>query len=110
MRTKPFGNTWRKNRLRNSVGMESHFFLNAAVRIVLPTKADLFSVEGEQAVIGDGNTMWVAAQITEHLYGTAEGGFSVNHPTPQVKTPQQLGEVLAPARRDAGPERQSFPC
>jgi len=74
--------------------MESHFFLYAAVRIVLPTKADLFSVEGKQTAIRDGDTMCVAAQISEHLNGPAERSFGVNHPAPQMETPEQLGKLF----------------
>jgi hypothetical protein len=40
-----------------------HNFLGAAVCVVLPLKADSFSVEGNQAVIRNGNAMRVATEI-----------------------------------------------
>src|SRR5690349_6137159 len=36
------------------------------MRIIFPGKGDLFSVEGKQVVIADGDTMRVPAQITEN--------------------------------------------
>ena len=48
-------------------GIESHDALLAAMGIILPAKADALSVEGQQAVIGNGHAMGVAAQVAEHM-------------------------------------------
>jgi len=37
---------------------------------ITPAKSDLAISEGDQAVIGDGHAMGVAAQIVRHIFGT----------------------------------------
>jgi len=37
-------------------------------------------VEGNEAVVGDGDAMGVAAEIAEHVMGTAERWFGIDHP------------------------------
>ena len=57
-------------------GIESHDALLAAMGIILPAKADALSVEGQQAVIGNGHAMGVAAQVAEHMAGPPRGGLA----------------------------------
>jgi hypothetical protein len=79
MRTKPFGSTWRKK--RQELGcLELHDALPAAVGIILPAEADAFSIEGDEAVVGDGDAMSVAAEIAQHMFRTAEGRSDVDDP------------------------------
>jgi hypothetical protein len=47
---------------------------------VAPTKGDLVVVKRDQAMVGDGHAMGVAAQILEHVFGATEGWFAVDHP------------------------------
>ena len=55
---------------------ELHSALLSAVGIVLPAEGDMLAVEGEQAVVGDGDAMGVTAEKTQHLLGTAHGLFA----------------------------------
>jgi len=50
--------------------------------------------EGDQAVIGDGHAMGVAAQIVQHIFGTTKGTFQVDHPVLPVQWPQLGSEDL----------------
>src|SRR5260370_23339910 len=59
---------------------ERHLPLFVLVGGVPPAKGDFLVGEGEQAVVGDGYAMSVAAQITKHILGASERWFGVNHP------------------------------
>ena len=64
------------------------------VRRIPPAKSDLAIGERDQAVVGDGHTMSVAAQIMQHLFGTTEGTFQIDHPVLAVEWPQPGGKDL----------------
>jgi hypothetical protein len=61
---------------------------------ITPAKSDLAIGEGDQAMVGDGHTMSVAAQIVQHIFGATEGTFQVDHPVLPVQWPQPGGEDL----------------
>src|SRR5260370_17145296 len=50
--------------------------------------------EGDQAVVGHGHAMSVAAEIVHHVLGATEGTFQVHHPILSIKGPQRSGEGL----------------
>ena len=52
----------------------------ATVGIVLPAKGDALLVEVQQAMIGDGHAMGVAAEIAQHRQGTTEGLLGIDDP------------------------------
>ena len=62
------------------LGGEGHRSLLIAVGIVLPAEGDLIMLEGHKTVVGDGNAMGIAGQITQHMMGTAEGGLGIDDP------------------------------
>jgi hypothetical protein len=62
------------------LGREGHLSLLIMVRIILPAEGDLIMLEGHKAVVGDGNAMGIASQITQHMMGTAEGGLGIDDP------------------------------
>src|SRR5499425_1833541 len=57
-----------------------------------PAEGDLAIGEGDQAVVGDGHTMGVAAQIVHHIFGATEGTFQIDHPILSIEWPQPSGE------------------
>jgi hypothetical protein len=59
---------------------QGHQTLLVTMRGVSPAKGDLAALEGDQAVIGDGHAVGVAAKITENIFGATEGRFAVDHP------------------------------
>lgn len=79
------------------VGFERHHLVDGAPSVVLPSEADLAVGQRDQATVGNGDTMGVAAQIGQHLFGSADA------------TDKQPGPSLVALRRGrpacAGPSR-----
>jgi hypothetical protein len=61
-------------------GLELHDLGAAVVAIVFPSEGDLGVVEGDQAAVGDGDAVRVAAEIGENLRRSAERLFGVDDP------------------------------
>src|SRR3954468_8433190 len=59
---------------------ESHEALLVSVRIVFPSESDLFSIEGNEPVIADGNAMGITAQIAKHRPGARHGRLDIDDP------------------------------
>jgi hypothetical protein len=62
------------------IGTKRHEAFSVAVSGVSEAERDLFAVEGDQPVIGDGNTMRISTEISEHLIGPAERRLAVDDP------------------------------
>jgi len=62
------------------IGTKCHDALLVAVSGVSEAERDLFAVEGDQPVIGDGDTMGISTEVSEHLIGPAERRFAVDDP------------------------------
>ena len=75
-------------------GSKCHLALLAAVGVILPAKGDALLVEGQQAMIGNGHAMGVAAEIAQHLHGSAEGGLSIDDPVMSVLAADEFSELL----------------
>ncbi len=59
---------------------ECHDGFAVAMRGISPAEADVSVGESNQPVVGDGNTMGVSAQITQHVFGSTERWFGVDNP------------------------------
>ena len=70
-------------------GGERHLPLLAAVSIVLPQEGDLALGNGDETVIGDGDTMGIAGQVVKHMLRPSEGAFGVNHPILTKERPEE---------------------
>ena len=57
-----------------------HFFLNASMRAVSPGECNFSILERNQAMVGNGHSMSVAAEIFENLLRPAEWALAMNHP------------------------------
>ena len=68
--------------------VEFHDAPLATMRVVLPAEVDILTVEGGDPVVGDGDAMCVASQVTKYVFGAAEGRLGIDHPL----VPAQLGE------------------
>ena len=62
------------------VGIEGHLSGSAAVAIVAPAEGHPFIMHADQAGVGDGYTMGVAAEVGQHLFGSAEGRLGIDDP------------------------------
>ena len=61
---------------------------------ITPAKSDLAIGKGDQAMVGDGHPMGIAAQILEHACGATEGTLQVHHPGLSIEWPQPGSEGL----------------
>ena len=68
--------------------------LLVAVRGVSPAEGDLVLGKGNEAMVGDGNAMRIAAQVIEDMLRTPERPFAVNDPVLAEELPQEAGERL----------------
>src|SRR5579863_5363007 len=73
-------------------GVESHDALLAAVGIIAPEEADALPVEGGDAVVADGHAVGVAAEVAQHMLGSAEGRLSMDVPVLFAERVDQLVE------------------
>ena len=75
-----FGQHMEEEAAQELGGIESHDALLAAMGIVLPAKADALSVEGQQAVIGNGDAMGIASHVVQDLLRPCEGLLGIDNP------------------------------
>ena len=100
MRTKPLGSRCSRKRRRNSSSERVITFCSLWSSRVAPAKGDLAVGERDQAMVGDGHAMGVAAQILQHVFGATEGTVS-------SRPPSLFGRVAAARRRRSWAERAS---
>ena len=60
---------------------------------VAPAKGDLVLVERDQAVVGNGDAMGVAAEVLQNMFGTSEGWFAVDDPLMTEQWPQECSRL-----------------
>jgi hypothetical protein len=65
-----------------------------AIGGVSPAKSDVVLVDRDQAVVGNGDAVSVAAEILQNMFGTSKGWFAVNHPLMTEEWPQESGKGL----------------
>ena len=75
-------------------GVERHRPGPAAMAIVTPAERHLAILHADQAGIGDGDAMGVAAQIGQHLFRPAEGWLGIDDPVAAPCRRQKAGEGL----------------
>ena len=63
-----------------------------AVAVVLPLEGDHAVFQFEDAPVGDGDAVGVAAEILQDVLGSAEGGFGVDHPFLLLERRQVTGK------------------
>lgn len=73
------------------MGRNGHDFLLATMRIIFPAKRHSIILEGNQSMVGDGDTVRIAREIVQNMLGTAEGWLGVNDPVGS----EQLAEEAA---------------
>ena len=72
--------------------IKAHHLLTRGVAVILPVKADLVVGEVDQAMVGDGHPMRVAAEILEDVLGAAKRALGVHHPLGMPYRGQVAGE------------------
>ena len=82
----------------------------ATVGVILPAEGDALLVEGQQAMIGDGHAMGVAAEIAQHLHGTTEGGLGIDDPVVAVQAADEFCELLRIGESGGGAGAAKLGC
>jgi hypothetical protein len=57
-------------------GGERHPPLLVAARVILPAEGDALTVESQQAMIADGNTVGVASEVAQHFAAPPKAGLA----------------------------------
>ncbi len=74
------------------VHLQSHHFGRATIAIVLPGEADMSVIEADETGVGDGDTVGVAAEISEDLCRTTKGLLGVDDPVGLAHSRELRGE------------------
>jgi hypothetical protein len=64
--------------------------LLAAARIILPLEASLAVLDIEDAIVGNGDAVCIAADILQDLFRSGEGALCIDHPF----GPTERGQVM----------------
>jgi len=72
---------------------EVHRLHAVTVGVVAPAESDDAVVQGEEAVVAEGDAVGVAAEVGEHLRGAAEGGLGVDDPGRAAQSAQEIADV-----------------
>ncbi len=91
-------------------GAEGHRFDLVASAIVFPLEPDLIVFDVEQAVIGDGDAVGIAAHVIEHLPGSCERSFGIDNPIALFQAGQMPGELRPFPERFQSAEELKFPA
>jgi hypothetical protein len=65
---------------------------------VSPGKGNFATLQGDEAVIGNGHAVGGAAEIAENLFWATEGRFAVDHPVLAEEGAEERSEAFASAR------------
>jgi hypothetical protein len=60
------------------VWVKLHELLAAVATVILPSKDDVVVINGDDAAVGDGDAMSIAAKIGEHLFRATEGRLGID--------------------------------
>jgi len=74
------------------LGGDGHHLGFAAVAVIFPLEGDLAVFQDEQAAVGNGDAVSVAAEIFEHVLGSTERCLGVDHPFGISQRSQVAGE------------------
>ena len=72
-------------------------------------EGDLAVLEGDQAMVGDGDAMGVTGQVVQDVFGSAEGWLGVNDPVLSKQGTEQSTELLGIPKDCLLPVESEFP-
>jgi hypothetical protein len=88
-----FGEHVQKETAQELGGAKGHCAGLASVGVILPAESHALLLDGQQAMIGNGQAMGVATEVAQPVHGTAESGLGINHPVVAVEGAEQLREL-----------------
>ena len=71
---------------------QSHEALLVAMCGIAPAESDVAIGEGDQSGVGDGDAMGVGAEISQHMFRSAEGLLGIDDPVVAEQYPQPSSE------------------
>ena len=74
------------------VALKRHDLRLAVMAIILPAEGDRGIGHADQARVGNGDAMGVAAEISQHLSRPAEGGLGIDYPLDPSQVAEASGE------------------
>ena len=83
------------------VGGDGHRSHLVAASVIPPAKRNVVAIESNEPVVGDGDAVSVAAEVSDDLLRPAEGGLGIDDPILTKQRSQESGEVVS-ARPGAG--------
>ena len=87
-----FGQDMEQEAADELFGGEGQGLEAAVMAVVAPAEADLTVLDGEEAVVGDGDAVGVAAEVVEDLVGAGEGALGVDDPLGLAEGLEVAGE------------------
>ena len=76
------------------VGRDHHDLLLADGCVVLPAEGDLIVLEADEAMVRDRDTVGVAGEIVENVFGTTEGRLGVDDPVLGKELSEEMLEAF----------------
>ena len=73
------------------IDRQSHEPFLVAVGGIAPTEGDVAIGESDQPAVGNGDAMGIGAEITQHMFRSAEGRLGVDDPVVAEQYPQPCG-------------------
>src|SRR6202140_4616437 len=80
-------------------GRGGHHLLLLPVAVIFPLEGNLALFERQQAPVGNGHAMGIAAQVLQHVLRSAKGSLGVNPPVLLFQRSQITGEGWRVAQR-----------
>ena len=90
----PFREDVQQEASQELVERQCHEFLLVLVGGVTPAEGDPAGSNGDQAMVGDGHAVGVAAEVVQHMLRATEGTFQIHDPVLPVERPDPGGEGL----------------
>ena len=104
----PFGQDVQEESAQKLDPIERHHARLVAMCIIAPAEADVLSIEGQQAMIRDGDAVRVAAEIAQHLQRAPKAGLAYTTQCWRRKRPTSLANCLGSLKTAAGPAWPTF--
>ena len=89
-------------------GGERHLSLLVAARVILPAEGDALAIESQQAMIADGNTVGVPAEVAQHLASAAESWLGIDDPVLPKQRAEKSQKQLGLFQRRVGRRELQF--
>ena len=90
------------------VGADRHHLLPIVIGVVFPAKLDAVIVQGNQAVVGDGDPVRVASEVVEHLLRAGKRRLRIHNPLLLARRSKMLLKGIAASQGcEASRELQS---